>query len=234
MILSSFNQDKQHVLHGVYNGIVTDNKDPKSYGRVKVKIPIIDNTKEFDWMRTASLVAGNEKGMMFVPEVGDEVLVAFLMGDIQSPIVIGCLWKEKQLPDGFTEKNDIKKIKTRLGHEIIFNDDSKNGEIMIKTNKGHKVQLSEKNDEIIVASSKGEQKITLSEQSGEVEIKSSTATIKLMKTGEVKINGSKGISVQGSQIKIEATGTLDLKANANMSLQTNGVMQIKGSIIKLN
>lgn len=234
LLASSFREEKDTKMHGVYSAIVTDNKDPKAFGRVKVKIPIIDNQQEFEWMRVATLVAGNSKGTMFIPEIGDEVLVAFMMGDIKSPIVIGSLWTEKQLPDGFNDTNDIKKIKTKLGHEIIFNDNSKEAAVTVKTKKGHKLEMSEKTNEVILSTSDSNHKVTLNEKSGSVEIKSGNTVISLNQKGEVKIEGSNSISVQGGQVKLQATSNLEIKANANMTLQAGGMMQIKGSMIKLN
>lgn len=234
LVASSIIQGKDTLMNGVYSAIVTDNKDPKSFGRVKVKIPIIDDQKEFDWMRVSTLVAGQGKGTLFVPEIGDEVLVAFLMGDIKSPIVIGCLWAEKQLPEGFNEANDIKKIKTKHGHEIIFNDNSKEANVTIKTKKGQKLDMSEKTDEIVLTTADSKHKLTLNEKSGSVEIKSGNTVISLNQKGEVKIEGSNSVSVQGGQVKLQATSNLELKANANMTLQAGGMMQIKGSMIKLN
>ncbi|RLI48197.1 MAG: phage tail protein, partial [Candidatus Thorarchaeota archaeon] len=138
-ILESLNikEESDDRIPGVMPGIVTNNQDPENLYRVKVKFPWLSEDNETDWIRVATLMAGPERGSFFLPEVGDEVLVAFEYGDINAPYVIGVLWNRKQKPpetnsDG---KNNIRKIRSRSGHEIIFNDDdtSKKEKLEIKT-----------------------------------------------------------------------------------------------------
>src|SRR5690606_8345587 len=116
------------------------NKDPKNLGRLKVKIPIIDDQKEFDWARMTTPMGGANRGAMFIPEVGDEVLIAFVLGDIRAPIIIGSLWNDTDKPpEGKNDRNDIRKLKTRAGHEVIFNDADGDGKVTIKTKDGHQL-----------------------------------------------------------------------------------------------
>lgn len=222
-------------MNGVYSGIVTDNKDPDHNGRVKVKIPVIDGHKEFDWMRIVSFMGGKERGALFIPEVGDEVLVAFMMGDIGAPVVIGSLWnKDERPPEGKNEKNDIRKIKTRGGHEIIFNDDEQDGKVTLKTKKGHQLELGEKEKKIELLTAGKGQKIVLDEQNGQVLVQSSGTTISINSKGEMEIKAPKSIKLSGGQINIEASSMLEMKANANVTISASGMLQLKGSIIKLN
>jgi uncharacterized protein involved in type VI secretion and phage assembly len=119
-------------------GIVTNNVDPMKLGRVKVKFPWLSDTHESDWVRIATLMAGRDRGAFFLPDIGDEVLVAFDHGDFEHPYVIGALWNGVDKPpetnaDG---KNNIKKIKSRSGHEIILDDSAGAEKIQIKDNTG--------------------------------------------------------------------------------------------------
>ncbi|MGL4596812.1 MAG: VgrG-related protein, partial [Bacteroidia bacterium] len=70
-------------------GIVTNNNDPEGWGRVKVKYPALSEEKESDWARVVSVGAGIERGIEFIPEINDEVLVGFEQGDIHCPYVLG-------------------------------------------------------------------------------------------------------------------------------------------------
>ncbi len=70
-------------------GIVTNNKDPKKWGRVRVKFPTLTEEHESDWARIVAIGAGNTRGFDCLPEVNDEVLVGFEHGDIHRPFVIG-------------------------------------------------------------------------------------------------------------------------------------------------
>src|SRR5687768_7153196 len=85
-------------MYGVVIGIITNNKDPDKLGRVKVKFPWLSDTDESFWARTATPMAGNQRGMYFLPEVDDEVLVAFEHGDLRFPYIIGALWNGKDKP----------------------------------------------------------------------------------------------------------------------------------------
>jgi len=101
---------------GVTVGIVTNNKDPDGLGRVKATLPWMADQIETDWARVVTPMAGGSRGVYFLPEVDDEVLVAFEHGDPGSPYVLGGLWNGKDKPpesnsDG---KNDLRTIKSRV------------------------------------------------------------------------------------------------------------------------
>ncbi len=84
-LLISNNQN--HHFYGVTVGLVTNNKDPEGLGRVKVKFPWLSEKEESYWARVLTLMAGNDRGMYFLPEVDDEVLVAFEQGDMSFPYI---------------------------------------------------------------------------------------------------------------------------------------------------
>src|SRR5664280_3415392 len=107
-------------ITGVVVGVVTNNQDPDGFGRVKVKFPWLSDVDESDWARVAAPMAGNKRGFYFLPEVDDEVLVAFEHGDVRFPYVLGALWNGKDAPpatngDG---KNNVRVIQSRSGHVI--------------------------------------------------------------------------------------------------------------------
>ena len=79
-------------MHGVGIAIVTNVDDPEKRARIKVKMPWFSENDESDWARLCAPVSGPDRGMLFVPEVGDEVLVAFEHGDMRMPIIVGGLW----------------------------------------------------------------------------------------------------------------------------------------------
>ncbi|MDO8673632.1 MAG: VgrG-related protein, partial [Dehalococcoidia bacterium] len=88
--------------HSVVVAIVTNNKDPQNLGRVKLKYPWLSDKDESDWARLALPGAGKDRGVSWVPDIGDEVLVAFGHGDINIPYVLGGLWSR---PAGFPVQN---------------------------------------------------------------------------------------------------------------------------------
>jgi uncharacterized protein involved in type VI secretion and phage assembly len=248
--------EDQHV-YGVVIAVVTSNQDPEGLGRIKINFPWRGEKDESYWARIASPMAGNERGMVFYPEVDDEVLVAFEHGEINQPYVIGALWNGKDKPpetnsDG---KNNIRMIKSRSGHEIIFNDDDSSGKekIEINTKGKHQILLDDTSgQEKIEISSKGEHKILLDDSSGKEKIEISTkGKHKILlddSSGQEKIEiadktGSNKIKIDSNQNSIDIESAMKLKIKSNMieiegtaslTLKSDADLTIKGSIVKIN
>lgn len=112
-------------LDGLYPAVVTSNGDPLDMGRIKVVFPWMDNGVESNWARLVQPYAGRLRGMFFMPEVGDEVMVCFEHGDFNQPLVIGATWNgedDPPEPNDPAGENHDKVIETRSGHRLIFND----------------------------------------------------------------------------------------------------------------
>src|SRR5215510_16339114 len=111
-------------LNGVMVGVVTNNQDPEGLGRVKVRFPWFSNEDESGWARIAAPMAGKERGIYFLPEVDDEVLVAFEHGRVDHPYVLGCLWNgQDTAPENNNDgENNHRTIKSRSGHVVRLND----------------------------------------------------------------------------------------------------------------
>jgi len=115
-------------FYGAYPALVSDIKDPDGQGRVKVSLPWSpdkDGASYEAWARLATMMAGNNRGSWFIPDVNDEVLVIFLGGDPRYPCVLGGLWNGQDSPpqsmDG-AGKNYVKKIRSRNGVQITLDD----------------------------------------------------------------------------------------------------------------
>src|SRR2546430_12727923 len=85
-------------IQGVVVGVVTNNQDPDGMGRVKVKFPWLSDADESNWARVAAPMAGQERGIYFLPEVGDEVLVGVEDGDVRVSYLLGALWDWPEAP----------------------------------------------------------------------------------------------------------------------------------------
>lgn len=95
--------------------------------------------------RVATFMAGNRRGAFFMPEVGDEVVVGFELGNTNRPVILGALWSDVDAPPQGVDtsaSNNIRTITSRAGHQITF-DDSPAGKIMIKTNGGLEISLED-------------------------------------------------------------------------------------------
>lgn len=198
-------------LRGVAVGIVTSNEDPEGLGRVRLRFPWRDETNESYWARIATPMAGNDRGTYFLPEREDEVLVAFDDGDIHHPYVIGALWNGKDKPpeDNADGKNDVRKIRSRSGHEIVLDDSETDGKVEITTNGGHSVVLDDSGGGAISIEDSGGNKIEFDSGGGSINL-SSTGTL-----------------------SIEAP-MLEFKSNGNANIEASGVLTLKGAIIQIN
>ncbi len=139
-------------MRGLVTARVVDHNDPRKMGRVKIQYDWLESG-ETGWVRMTTPHAGGDRGFMFMPEVGDEVLVAFEHGDPERPYVVGCLWNGvDQAPHtefwgGDIETNDVKRIVTKSGHRIQLSDKEGQEAIVIATPSKLKIALLEKADE---------------------------------------------------------------------------------------
>src|SRR5215470_10720504 len=85
-------------VKGVAIALVTQNRDDDNMCRVKVRYPWHENSSDSYWARLVTPMAGNGRGLVLIPEVGDEVLVAFEREDIRFPYILGALWNGKDKP----------------------------------------------------------------------------------------------------------------------------------------
>lgn len=134
---------RQQRTPGVVNAIVQANVDPEHLGRVQVSFPHFSDDNRSNWARVATLDAGANSGVYFLPNVGDEVLVSFLHGDPNRPVVIGSLWNGAHRPlavhaDGH---NRIRTLRTPAGHEIIFDDADGNASLVVRDANGSRIAL---------------------------------------------------------------------------------------------
>jgi hypothetical protein len=107
-------------FYGVVTGHVLNPVDPMGLGRVQVQLPFIDGADLSPWARVAGPMAGIFHDSYFVPDVTDEVLVAFEQGDTSVPYIIGCLWNSIQRPPLPTPIPQIRGIRTLVGNQIVF------------------------------------------------------------------------------------------------------------------
>lgn len=128
-------------ISGVVTGTVTDLDDPQGEGRVQVQFHWLSDTERSSWAPIATPLAGPQRGQFFMPEIDDEVLVAFQHGDFAHPYVIGFLWNGVDAPPETDTKMRI--IKTPGGHELRFEDQEGAKKIVIKSSGRHEITLDD-------------------------------------------------------------------------------------------
>ena len=128
-------------MKGVVIGLVTSVDDPEGLGRIKVEFPWLGEGFESNWARLATALAGPELGAWFLPEIGDEALLAFEMDDVRRPYVLGFLWNGENPPPSSEPSERI--LKTVSGHKLTFNDASGDESITLEDASGvNKVVLN--------------------------------------------------------------------------------------------
>jgi len=194
---------------GVTIGVVTNNKDPDGLGRVKTSLPWMADQVESDWARVVTPMAGSGRGVYFLPEVNDEVLVAFEHGNPDTPYVLGGLWNGQDKPpeSNHDGKNDRRAIRSRSGNVIRLTDTDGDAKIEI-------IDSSGKN--MIVISAK-DNSITITAAS-DVTIKSDNGKLKL----------------SGNGVEITSTSTVKVEASQGMDLKSSGQLNVKGTVVNIN
>jgi phage protein D/phage baseplate assembly protein gpV len=216
---------------GIVPAIITNTDDPNDQGRVKVKYPWMTDDAESFWARLIGPGAGPEAGLFMVPEVGDEVVVAFEHGDFNHPYVIGGVWNGKHaIPSSGAsgssgERPLVRTWTSRTGHEIAMFDNA-DKKIQIKTTDGHNVLMDDANKKVEIKTSGGH-KVTLDDQGKKMEIATS---------GGQKISmddNARSVKVEsGMTIEIKAATQMKLEA-ATIDIQASGPVNIKGAMVNL-
>lgn len=210
-------------------GIVTNNRDPEGWGRIKVKFPWLSDDVESDWARIAAPGAGPERGLYWLPEVNDEVLVAFEQGDINRPYVVGGLWNGADKPPLANSESlaggevHRRVLKTRAGHTLTFTDGS-DASVVVETAGGHRLTLADEKKQVRLETAGG-----LS-----LEMDDNSREVKLEAGGNLTVKS-------GTNLTIEATGKLELKgatfslaASGKGEVDGGGMLEVKGGLVKIN
>jgi phage baseplate assembly protein V len=193
-------------IYGVAVAEVLSNWDSLGLGRVQLRLPWMPDFQP--WARVSVLSAGAERGTYFIPQVGEEVLVAFNQGDVREPYVIGSLWNSQDKPPA-NDAQSKRIIRTPAGHEVEFDDTFQS--IIITDVSGHTITLDP--DGIVLEA--GLSKLKLGKD-GTVTLEGTTISIKAKATAELK-----GASVEVS-------------ADASATLKGGGLCTVQGGLVKIN
>jgi uncharacterized protein involved in type VI secretion and phage assembly len=234
-------------IQGVVVGVVTNNEDKDDLNRVKVKFPWLmgSDGKEVEsgWARIVAPDAGPKRGFQWLPEVNDEILVAFEHGDINRPYILGGLWNGKSKAPlanaDAVASGKVKQriIKSRSGHTIILNDEQNKEQIVIrdKTEKNEvmidsaKNTLSIKVEKDITIEAKG--KITIKTSGGDISIEGQNISLKAGQ--KCQIEATSQMNIKGAQTTVEASSQMAVKG-AQTSLEGSAMTEVKGGLVKIN
>lgn len=172
-------------FHGIYSASVLDNRDPENLARVLVRVPGLKDASHDLWARLGTMMAGPECGTLFIPEVGDEVLVAFVQGDLRAPCVIGALWSKATPPPAAGDPPaSVMRIRSRNGIELRMVDDQSTRSVTLETPGG--------------------QRITLQDDPGTVRVEDAHGNSVTMSPSGVKVLASAKVEVSAGMVEVSA------------------------------
>ncbi|WP_433522282.1 VgrG-related protein [Nocardia pseudovaccinii] len=226
---------------GVVIGQVSDNSDPANMARVRITFPWLADGFVSVWARTVQQGAGHERGALFLPEVGDEVLVAFEHGDFRRPYVIGGLYNGVDTPptgagdlvDRTSGAVNRRSIVSRTGHRVEFREQAAGAQGVHVATGDQKLTLDlDQQQTMITVHSDGT--VTISARNG-VTVDAGTGTLKLTGNdislgaksgitldggaGPVKISSTAGIEVRGTTVSVNGSASAELTAGATATVR---------------
>lgn len=205
-------------------GVVTDLADPDGVARVKVSFPW-SGEQDGVWARLATPYTGDQQGWFVLPDEGQEVLVGFLDGSSDDPVVLGSLWSgAKKPPMSPDDTNTVRTLVTRSGHALTF-DDADSGGITLSTHGGHEFALSDDGGKITLTGSGAGNSITLSDDGIELSATQGDITLSAP-AGEVRIAALTISGKADTTATLESSATLDIKASATLG--------IRGAMVNIN
>ncbi len=196
-------------VYGVVTAVVTGNDDPEKQGRVKFKMPAMSSTYESNWAPVVQAGAGPDSGAAYIPEVQDEVLVAFANGDVTQPFVIGGLHNgvdKPRLGDGLFDNGKVTRrgFVSRKGHRLVFFDaDGASGIALITSDNKLRVALNESGNELHIY---GDVKVVV-ESGNELDLTAKKISVKAdsdftLRAGKVTIKSDSVVDIDGSVIQL--------------------------------
>ena len=195
-------------VKGVAIAIVTKNHDDEEdICRVRVRYPWHTNPHESYWARLATPMAGNDRGLMTIPEVDDEVVVAFERQDLRFPYILGCLWNGQDKPPESNQdgKNDKRVLKTRKKHYLLFNDGD-TGSVELSHEKGRRIVLDDEGFMIE------------DERGNRIQVDSNSGAMTLEAKGELNITAA----------------SINIKSESTLTAKSSGTMTVQGTLVQIN
>lgn len=230
------NGGKQAQMAGLVCGVVTSLKDPDKKGKVKVALPWLSPSYESDWARVVQLTAGPRTGAMFMPEVGDEVLVGFEFGDARRPYVIGGLINDNSkfapMDSAVNGSGTVvgRGLASPAGNTLMFNDELPPGPPGAAPPTTSSITLGTGDGNLALAIDQVAGTVTLTCKPAPPKSKTPAGTVSIdcSGAGKIEIKGGSG------GVKVESDGQLELTGKLGVKITSNAMVEVQGQMIKLN
>lgn len=224
---------------GLQLGIVTALEgDPDGEERIQVHVPAIDPSGEGTWARLATLDAGADRGTVFRPEIGDEVVLGFLDGDPRNPIVVGQLHSSaKASPFPPSDDNHEKGLVTRSGIALTFDDDKKVA--VLKTPNGNTLTASDEDGSLVLEDENGNTVTLNADGIAMADANGNTVTLEaggitIESAADLTLKASGDVKVEGSNVEASAQAQFKAEGSAGAEVSSSASTTIKGSLVQIN
>nr|WP_246401723.1 phage baseplate assembly protein V [Jiangella mangrovi] len=224
------------------SGVVSDLKDPEKRGRARVVFPAISRDQASDWARIATVGAGGNRGLVVIPEVDDEVLVAFEGGDLRRPVILAGLHNGKdKIPEHDVAHGVAhRRFTSRLGHVVELADGAQPAEqhvLLALAGGEHRIRLGKDRLDVEVPSG-----VPLSIKAGTTTIVVDGSNGLTIEADTIAVKARRQLSLEGPTVQIKATQALDLSAGTNLtvkaagatSIEADGMTTVKGKAVAIN
>ncbi len=217
-------------IQGLQIGVVKKlHEDPEGNYRIQVTVPLLQAKTEGVWARLAKFYASDGVGALFVPEIGDEVVLGYLNSDPAHPVILGSLYSSKRKPPYEPEmKNNTKAIVTRSELKIEFDEEKKI--ITVVTPAENKVVLNDDGKSILVQ----DQNNNKVELKPEGILMSSPKDIEIKAGGKITVTAIGDVNVEGLSVSNKAKTAFSAEGNASSELSSSGQTTVKGAMVMIN
>lgn len=225
-------------IQGLHVGkIIKVNEDPMKENRLQVEIPLLNGIINTVWARMSTFWASNGYGALFIPDIGDEVVLGFFNNDPCYPVILGSMYSSKQTTSAKIEqKNTIRSIVTKSKLKLEFEEEKKN--ITLTTPDNNKIEISDEGKSIkIIDQNNNKIQMTkdgiLIDSSKGITLKAKTE-IKIEAGTNIVIEGKSAVNLKGANIEAKADATFTAKGNAKAELSATGQTVVKGTMVMIN
>ena len=217
--------------------VVAISQDPGAEYRVQVMLATTATGQQGTWARLSTFYATESAGAIFFPEVGDEVVVAFIENDPRYPVIIGSLYGKMKTPPVIPADNNnyIKALYTKSQLKITFDDENKI--ITVTTPGGNSIALNDMAQEIVIQD-QSSNSITMAPAGVTI---NSASDLTLQATGQLKLNGmavnvaaTTALEMSGATLSMSADTTLSATGNASATLSSSASTIIQGGVVMIN
>lgn len=208
-------------VHGLQIGVVTALEDPDGEDRVQVRLPTANESEGVVWARLAAFDAGGDRGAVFRPEIGDEVLLGFVDADPRDPVAIGGLHSSaRPAPLPGDDDNHRKGYVSRAGMRLLFDDDRPS--VTVETPGGAVLRLDDDAG-----------RVELTDQNGN-SVKMDGSTLEISAAADLKIAATGNVTIEGVNIDLKASAAATVEGSASATLESGAQTTVKGALVMIN